>query len=814
MNLQENLHKTLQKTPLPNAFEKSQLLSVLDREPEKPFLDPRISKTMPIDITKEELELLGLTQEIPKVSQTIITARIFIREIRKLRLSGKEFLSLLGNSRISNADYQQISRNPNITFVELEQILDNSPLRTDDYLKIISAAQAYVEAREQAAKPVMAATAQSSATPFESKTPADSDTEETIPSTQDQYKTELLEEDKNRGADEQDTALDLNTHIEDMDMLPSSDDEEEKPQKIKNKHIIILCYILAFVLLLGSFGIRYWKTGSLLPFTTPQVAVEKPESYEDVYRLVSLLKHQAADLPLPTIYADPKHSRFDGLSPLVTFENKALYWNADTLLMGDTKTQSFTVAHWYPKDATLVDIFQKESLLYLVFQANPLTKDFSFTRETQQTDENGNRITEEITGTLIKDRVLVYGLDLKNPDKEPNVYLQDGLYQSAIWIQNDLLLQTFFRIDKTPYEEVKESYLPFAGVPGEELPVSYTHIHLSKYAASANATVITRIGNAKQSGAVIYGGLNSFSLTDNNTLYLFQNEQKDALISALDIESMTVLAETAFSGTLITSDSARINKGYLSLVLASSASSYLTLDANLNIVARIDGIGSGESQVEAFLSENTLTVLTDGQGGMAYGIDISDPLRPAPLSQFSPSFTNKQLLPLYDNLYLSVSVKGGAEGVRKGLSLSITDGKQERSAITLTAESSVQGDWNRYLYSPAETNLRSIYLQPDTMVFAFPYCYFNGISQVDRLVFYRFTKDGEVTQLGELVLYDKQLLSKQILPGIMQQGDEYLVFWGDYQYRLSAEELVLKDVKPIIKSSESDGEITSDSAEQ
>ena len=102
------------------------------------------------------------------------------------------------------------------------------------------------------------------------------------------------------------------------------------------------------------------------------------------------------------------------------------------------------------------------------------------------------------------------------------------------------------------------------------------------------------------------------------------------------------------------------------------------------------------------------------------------------------------------------------------------------------------------------------------MVFAFPDCYFNGVSQVDRLVFYRFTKDGEVTQLGELVLYDKQLLSKQILPGIMQQGDEYLVFWGDYQYRLSAEELVLvlKDVKPIIKSSESDGETTSDSAEQ
>ena len=67
----------------------------------------------------------------------IIGPSAFIKIVRYHRLTGKEFLSLLGNSKISNKAYQEIENNPNLTVKRLIELLEESPLTSADYEKLI-----------------------------------------------------------------------------------------------------------------------------------------------------------------------------------------------------------------------------------------------------------------------------------------------------------------------------------------------------------------------------------------------------------------------------------------------------------------------------------------------------------------------------------------------------------------------------------------------------------------------------------------------------------------------------------------------------
>ena len=62
-----------------------------------------------------------------------MTAGVFLRKLKELKISGSDFLELLGNSKIGNMEFRRIEENPHLKFDELLQILDNSVLSGDDY---------------------------------------------------------------------------------------------------------------------------------------------------------------------------------------------------------------------------------------------------------------------------------------------------------------------------------------------------------------------------------------------------------------------------------------------------------------------------------------------------------------------------------------------------------------------------------------------------------------------------------------------------------------------------------------------------------
>lgn len=69
-----------------------------------------------------------------------MTAGMFLKNLKQLKISGSEFLELLGNSKIGNAEYRRIEENPHLKYDELLSILDNSALSGEDYRVLLAAA--------------------------------------------------------------------------------------------------------------------------------------------------------------------------------------------------------------------------------------------------------------------------------------------------------------------------------------------------------------------------------------------------------------------------------------------------------------------------------------------------------------------------------------------------------------------------------------------------------------------------------------------------------------------------------------------------
>ena len=78
-----------------------------------------------------------------------MTAGVFLRKLKELKISGSDFLELLGNSKIGNMEFRRIEENPHLKFDELLQILDNSVLSSEDYRMIIAVATQRKELSEQ-----------------------------------------------------------------------------------------------------------------------------------------------------------------------------------------------------------------------------------------------------------------------------------------------------------------------------------------------------------------------------------------------------------------------------------------------------------------------------------------------------------------------------------------------------------------------------------------------------------------------------------------------------------------------------------------
>lgn len=263
-----------------------------------------------------------------------IDAKTFINVITAQKIKGSEFLKLMGNTRISNSVYREIEQNPGLTKDRLVELLEQSPLTSEDYVKILTAVKQRnemlskkeeaqrkqeqaglfsINKREEnpkpAPEPVLTDTRAFAANDFEAANPvtpakpavkvpepvpqAGKPKPEPVNVDEDKPFAPKIEIETDEAPD--DEPFDPFEKKRSSAPVPKREEEPERDEpetgrreKYRGREYfidddvyypgvnngkIIFCAVCAVLLIAGSFGIRYLTTGSLLPTDNPSSVI-------------------------------------------------------------------------------------------------------------------------------------------------------------------------------------------------------------------------------------------------------------------------------------------------------------------------------------------------------------------------------------------------------------------------------------------------------------------------------------------------------------------------------------------------------------
>ena len=236
----------------------------------------------------------------------------------------------MGNSKISNKAYQEIENNPNLTVKRLIELLEESPLTSADYEKLIIAVQRMSQLKAEAKAKIksepkrteilsenLTHNAPSENSEKTAHPKSEPETMAVISSQRAQKgytpaSTQYLSDDndkyeENAEADEEDddrlpsakSGIQINFgDYNDDDDDEEDDEEESRCKNCSNKGKIVVAAIGAVILTGISFGLRHWLTGSWLP--TENIVKEETKLDEaEIYALLSPLPS-----PQPAFTAD------------------------------------------------------------------------------------------------------------------------------------------------------------------------------------------------------------------------------------------------------------------------------------------------------------------------------------------------------------------------------------------------------------------------------------------------------------------------------------------------------------------------------
>jgi hypothetical protein len=151
-------------------------------------------------------------------------------------------------------------------------------------------------------------------------------------------------------------------------------------------------------------------------------------------------------------------------------------------------------------------------------------------------------------------------------------------------------------------------------------------------------------------------------------------------------------------------------------------------------------------------------VVTEQEGGgkMLYGFDMSGDAPESAVISASDIYTDK-LIKAGDGL-AGLKAEPAADGERAGLRLSLYeyDGElKETSYSIIELDKETPRENLKYLSSPAETQPSFICTNEDGTLFAVPTIYFDGYSEVERVVLLK--REGALFSLcGEYITYDEK----------------------------------------------------------
>jgi uncharacterized secreted protein with C-terminal beta-propeller domain len=229
--------------------------------------------------------------------------------------------------------------------------------------------------------------------------------------------------------------------------------------------------------------------------------------------------------------------------------------------------------------------------------------------------------------------------------------------------------------------------------------------------------------------------------------------------------------------------------------------SLYTMDANMNILDEVHGIGFGENVQSVRFDGDIGYIVTFFIVDPLFSFDLSDPLNIVQLDELKIPGFSRYMHRWADGLLLGVGVEADEEdGMRTGLKVSMFDTSDnenlfERHVHIITRDSLQNNnqdwwsdDWAwAWMSSPAEWEHKSILICTEKNIIGFPYNYSfssrNHWSSESFYVMFSYDADDGFTLIGEIKYEDET-------EGWWGNGFQRGLYIGDYMYITSEDRII------------------------
>jgi len=821
MDIRNALNGYFEKTPVPeeldphnvshfvvpNIAEKKEMRVEVqaEEETEKPTRQPRVqpaeeSRVGTQSVKSAESEYVP-AEKIEEAQEEPINASAFIKIVRYNRLTGKEFLSILGNSKISNKAYQEIESNPRLTVKRLIELLEESPLTSADYEKLIIAVQRMAELKAEAKakiksepprvnpradlsaettshmEPIAAAVETnikispkkeenvkpgsipekkpSGYVPSAAKyyyDPDDPDDDDKENSGDSDDNESGSEEEKN--SEERLTSLksriQINFDDDENDEDDDDDEEDDDDGEYGRKHgsnggKIAVSAIGAVLLIALSFGLRYSLTGSWLPAENTEI-IEEVLDEGKIFDMLSSLPAPSPAFTGNTLYS-AGGLKEDSLFKDPICGNKRLLYTEDNKLhiyeqIGGQIAKLETREY---KERTLIGIIDAGDKLAAISTGTAPPYSYSYTVPS----EDGDGTDSLVTGTVQRNETYVEITDAASPEKvdDKNRITLSGTFVTAYLQDNRLIFVTYEELPKDSAAGDKATFMPYLAVGGDKTFCAAEKVFVSapthKGIAAVFSVDINEPGTHDLAAAA--GGSKALVGKGENELFIGQGSTliRYSLSNGISENGHCEIAGSIsdFSGISSADGEIRITTLEKNAETEEYSATLTVLDNELTTVGEVKSIGKGETLLSTCFYKNETYIVTEN--GVCFGIDGENSV----MSQSSVKITNETVYKYSDNIGIKISAADdGAK--RTGLIVSTVrlDGNLtplynlEISSKTVAADA-----LDEYLSSPAEENIFSLGGSMENGFLVIPVEYFDGVSQVDSDVVIAFTKGKIIT---------------------------------------------------------------------
>lgn len=718
----------------------------------------------------------------------VMDAAAFIKIVRCHKLTGREFLSILGNSKISNKAYQEIESNPGLTVKRLIELLEESPLTSADYERLAIAVQRMAELKAEAkakikSEPSRAAMrteriqetkAQDTAGSGPKITPKTSDTKMPgyTPSAAKYYydpdsdeddgeEEEEEEEEKSKAEKEKVSSLKSRIQINWNDNYDDDDEDDEEQDSYgkksgSNRGKIAVSAIGAVILIGISFGLRYHMTGSWLP--TENAAVEEqPLNEAKIFDMLNTLPAGAPAFTANTLYSAGGLREESVFKSPICGNKRFLYTEKNKLYIYEQiggQVAQLEVRDY--KENTLAGIINAGGKLAAVSLGAAEPYSYAYTVPAEEEGEPD----QTVTGTVQRNETYVEITDAFSPEKteDANKITFSGSFVTAYLHEDRLIFVTYEELPRNSAGGDKATFMPYISVGGNKTFCNAEKVFVSSPTHKGFAAVFSVDINSPDNFdiATAAGGSRALVSKIGNELFIGQDStliRYDLTGGITENGSCEIPGRISdFSGINSEDGEIRVTTLEKSADSEEYAAALTVLDGELAPLGEIKNIGKGETLAATCFNKRETYIVTEN--GTCFGIDGEN----NGMSQSSVKITNETVYRYSDDI--GVKITAADDGSKRtGLVVSTVrlDGNMTPLySLEISSKTVVTDALDEYLSSPAEENINCLGGNGESGVLVIPVKYFDGVSQVERFVICRVGSDGILSVNGSVTEYDRR----------------------------------------------------------